>query len=396
MRSLLLCLIIVSTHFILSAQEDSLKQSKVPAVQYTNKGFTFTTPDSNFQMHIEWRGQFRISYPTDNDPITLEDFGQEKVHLSINRARMKVGGHGYKPYIKYYLEYEVFGNALLDFRFMFEKFSFLKFKIGQWKVQYNRERIISSGKQQTVERSILTRPFTVDRQQGISLFGRVGKGKIYDFNYWVSALSGTGRGKDTNDDSHLMYMTRLQWNMNGESLSFTGSDLKYHERFAAILAFGAVTNRSPYTRFSTAGGGQLPGFEEGVESQYRVNQWVQEFAFKYRGASLQQEFHWKEIHDFVNNTETTMTGNLAQIGYFPHYILSGFPKAIEGFFRYAFYNPNDSINNDLQFEYTIGLNWFVSGHRNKFSAEISFLNFQSTTDQASDDNRIRVQWDVSF
>ena len=35
MRLLLLCIITVATSFILSGQEDSLKQSKVPAVQYT-------------------------------------------------------------------------------------------------------------------------------------------------------------------------------------------------------------------------------------------------------------------------------------------------------------------------------------------------------------------------
>ena len=46
---------------------------------------------------------------------------------------------------------------------MIEKWDFFKIKIGQWKAYYNRERIISSGKQQMTDRSIITRPFTLDR-----------------------------------------------------------------------------------------------------------------------------------------------------------------------------------------------------------------------------------------
>lgn len=377
-------------------QSDSVIVKNVPAVRYTDKGFAFTTRDSNYMMHIEWRGQFRVAYPTDNDPVTFEDFGQDKVHINVNRARMKVGGHAYKPYIKYYLEYELFASNLLDFRFMFEKYSFLKVKVGQWKVQYNRERIISSGKQQTMERSILTRPFTLDRQQGISLYGRLGEGRLLDFNYWTSVFSGTGRGASENDDNHLMYMARLQWNMSGESLSFSGSDLKYHDKLTAILAFALTTNRSQYTRFSQAGGGQLPGFEDGDPGQYQLRQWMEEFAFKFRGASLQQEFHWKRIFDLKNQTETTMIGNLVQLGYFPYHIIPKFPQPIEFYLRHAIYNPDISHDHDLQNEFSFGLNWFVKGHRNKFTAEMSLFKYESENDQVRDDNRFRLQWDASF
>ena len=391
-RALMVGLVLFSS-VGLYAQKDS---SRVPAVMYTDKGFAFTTPDSNYQMHIEWRGQFRFAYPTDNDPITLEDFGQNKVHLNVNRARMKVGGHAVKPYFKYYLEYELFAGNLLDFRLMYEQHSFFKVKVGQWKVQYNRERIISSGKQQTMERSILTRPFTVDRQQGLSVFGRVGQGEWYDFNYWVSTFMGTGRGASENDDGKLMYMTRFQWNFMGESLGFSGSDLDYHERLGAIAAIAFVTNQSPYTRFSQAGGGQLPGFEEGDASRYRVNQFMVETAGKYHGFAWQQEFHWKRILDRETDGATTMLGNLVQVGYFPHYALDFVPQQLEIYMRHAFYNPDESVKSDIQNEFSFGFNWFVGGHRNKFTAEMSFFKFEQLDEQVSDDNRFRLQWDVSF
>lgn len=162
---------------------------------------------------------------------------------------------------------------------------YLQLKVGQWKVHYNRERVISSGKQQMADRSLINQSFTVDRQIGISLFGRLKGGGAADFNYWASLFNGTGRGAKENDDRHMMFMLRVQWNFLGRELSFTGSDLAYHDRGAALLALAAVTNQSPYTRFSQAGGGQLPGFEESEPGQYRVNQWMAETALQYRGIS---------------------------------------------------------------------------------------------------------------
>ena len=42
-----------------------------------------------------------------------------------------------------------------------------------------------------------------------------------------------------NDDNHLMYMSRLQWNFMGRKLKFSGSDIEFHERFTGLLAIGA-------------------------------------------------------------------------------------------------------------------------------------------------------------
>jgi phosphate-selective porin len=371
---------------------DSLSR---PLITYGKKGFEFRSIDSNYLMQLEWRGQFRFAYPTDNDPVSLNDFDDNKLHLYINRARMKVGGHSFKPYFKYYLEYELASSNLLDFRLMIEKYSFLKLKVGQWKIQYNRERIISSGKQQTMERSILTRPFTLDRQQGFSVFGHLKGSGLADFNYWLSVLMGTGRGNETNDDHHLMYMTRWQWNFMGRKLAFSGSDLDYHENLAGIAAIAFVTNQSPYTRFSQSGGGQLEGFADGLPGQYRINQSVFETAGMYRGFSWQQELHWKQIDDNVNNEITMLVGNLIQFGYFPNALWEKFPEYVEIYARQAFYIPNIDRNQNQQ-EYTLGLNWFLNGHRNKLTLESSYLEHSLETENLKSGFRFRLQWDVSF
>ena len=279
---------------------------------------------------------------------------------------------------------------------MFERFEGFKIKVGQWKTFYNRERVISSGKQQLADRSILTRPFTVDRQQGISFYGRLFKGSLADITYHTSILTGMGRGAFENDDKNLMYVGRLQWNFLGRELGMTSSDLDYHEKPTALLALGALTNRSPFTRFSQAGGGQLSGYPEGVAGQYRVNQGLVETALMYKGLSWQNEFHIKEINDKVNDTQTTLVGSYYQAGYFFHNLWNAIPAPLEFAARYARYVP-DRNDDFFEEEFSFALNWFFKGgHRNKLTAEVSTFDFEEEQGTIKRTTRFRIQWDISF
>lgn len=385
--------------FLSNAQEmtqDSIQQQKVE-LDYTNKGFQLKTTDNKHVLQIQARLQFRFATPGDQDPLSFDELYDENNSVfKINRARLKVGGHGFQPYLKYYFEYELSQGNLLDFRLMFTKWKGFNIKIGQWKTYYNRERVISSGKQQMVDRSIITRPFTLDRQQGISFFGRLFETTPADLTYHVSVLSGTGRGASTNDNSDLMYVGRLQWNLLGREVSMSGSDLDFTQKPTALIAIAAMTNRSPYTRFSQAGGGQLEGFEEGIAGQYRVQQGLFETAFKYKGFSWQSEIHTKQINDRVNLTKTTLTGSYHQAGYFFANMFDFVPKALEIAARYSRYRPSIDIPKNLEEEYGLAFNWFFKGHRNKLTTELTYFEFQSSQEELANGARFRVQWDISF
>ncbi|WP_291140879.1 porin [Flavobacterium sp. UBA7680] len=307
--------------FVLKSKAQQEKDTtKLLNFKYGDKGIELRTNDNKFLFQLQSRLQFRFSTPNDTDPLTYDDYSQDKkTTFKINRARLKVGGHAFEPWLNYYWEYELSQSNLLDFRIMIEKWEWLSLKVGQWKVEFTRERFISSGEQQTVDRSLINRPFTADRQMGVEVYGHLkGKG-IADFNYWAAALTGTGRGNTSNDDNNLMYFGRAQWNFLGRFLDFEGSDLEFHEKLTPIIAFSALTNRSPYTRFSQSGGGYLEGYEDGAPGQYRVNQWNLETAFMYQGFSWQSEMHTKKIIDKLNNDdETTLKGYYVQAGYFFH------------------------------------------------------------------------------
>lgn len=380
----------------LIAQTDSISSEKIN-VEYTKKGFQFSTPDKNYSLHLEARLQFRFATPNDQSPVNFDDFFQDnKTSFKINRARLKIGGNAYKPWLKYYFEYELAQGNLLDFRVMIERWDFFKIKIGQWKTYYSRERIISSGKQQMLDRSIINRPFTIDRQQGIEFYGRIFPETFYDFTYHISVLTGTGRGSTINDDNHLLYVGRLQYNLFGRELEMTGSDIKFHEKPSALLAIATATNRSQYTRFSSAGGGNLVGYDSNEPGQYRINQALFETALKYRGFSWQNENHIKKITDYKTNTDRTLTGYYLQAGYFFSNILDFVPKPLEVAGIYAHYTPNTDFGYSKEQEMGMAFNWFFKEHRNKLTMEVTHFDYESPERMEQKEWRFRIQWDISF
>lgn len=374
-------------------------ESKESAIKlgYGKKGTEISTSDGRFLIQIQWRLQFRYSFPFEDDPQTIEEFDQqEESSFRVRRGRMKVGGHAYRPWLKYYLEYDFPSTNLLDWRFTLEKYDALQLRVGQWKANFNRERVASSGEQQFAERSIINDVFTIDRQEGIMVMGHILEGSPGDSWYHLGVFTGTGRGSSSNDDSEMMWLTRYQWNFLKRDLELAESDTEYHEKPAASVAAAAVRNRSPFTKFSSSGGSQLPGFEDGTIGQYSIVQWLFETALKYRGFSFQNENHWKKIEDHSNLKTTRLRGSYLQAGYFLHYLISAIPKPLEFAARWAYVDSDTSRPQDTRNEYTVGLNWFFKGHHNKLTLDASRLTLEQREQDRLQDDRIRLQWDVSF
>ena len=268
--------------------------------------------------------------------------------------------------------------------------------MGQFKVEYNRERVDSSGAQQFVERSIVNRPFTIDRQTGPSVRGRLFAGSLADSRYAFGVFTGTGRGGGVDENRRPMYVGRWQWNFLKRDLPYSQSEVARRKEPAASLAFGAVSNIGEYTRFSSGGGGQLPGFESGDSDRYKLTQYLGEFALHGRGLSIQAEYHWKRIEDREENQTTQFDGWYAQAGYFPHEAFSGFPEPLEIAVRVARVDSKEGVLLPADRELTFAGNWFFNGHNNKITVDASYL--RSTLPLGSEDSgvRVRAQWDVSF
>jgi phosphate-selective porin len=363
-------------------------------VEYGPKGLDLKSRDDNYHAHVELRAQFRFTHRDFDGPIAPNP-EESASQFAINRARFKLGGHAYRPRLEYYLEYDFVNSWLLDLRFTLRASEGLRLRVGQWKVPYNRERVDSSGKQQFVERSIVTPWFTLDRQQGGALFGRLWKQTRADSWYNLGAFTATGRG-GTGSVGQPMVVGRWQWNLLERDLPFSQSDIGYRDKPAASVAVAGAGWRGPFTSFSSSGGGGLPGFPVGGRDTYEVRQAVLETAYQGRGLSWQQEMHWKTVDDTERDTVTDMTGWYAQLGFFFHTLFPAFPKALEIGLRWAEVDPDTTTGGDLEQETTLVFNWFFSGHRNKLTLDLGRLKRQGADIGRRREDRVRLQWDVSF
>lgn len=115
-----------------------------------------------------------------------------------------------------------------------------------------------------------------------------------------------------------------------------------------------------------------------------------------KGFAWQQELHWKEIRDTRTDGVTNLVGNYFQLGYFFHNILDWFPRDVELVFRHSYYIPNRDRDKNSQQEFSFNCNWFVNGHSNKLTAELSFFEFQENVNFEQDGFRFRAQWDISI
>ncbi|MDA1313409.1 MAG: porin [Acidobacteria bacterium] len=387
-------------------QSGSELKEKRSLFKYGRSGLQIGEKDKGrFSAKVNIRSQLRFSSPFRSAPRKESQFGGEgERDFRFQRARFKVEGHAFTPWIDYKFEHDLVNNQILDARMTIGKWESLQFQFGQWKVDYSRERIDSSGKQQFADRSIVNRAFTLDRQKGATVLGRLMKGTVGDSRYYVGVFAGNGRGFRTpagaeeldHSDGSPLVTARYQWNFLGRDVGHSQSDLEYNDKPAAALSFGTARNRSRYTRFSSSGGGQLDGFALGRPGQYALRQFMEEATMKYRGLSLQHELHWKRVEDTATTKMTYMRGGYVQAGYFFHHVLPQIPKQLEVGTRYAMVDPNRTRGNDLQKELAFVANWFFYGHGNKLTFDTSRFSLGQLEGSDLKDTQVRLQWDVSF
>lgn len=372
--------------------------------KYSKQGFQVRTLDNRFLLAIQNRIQIRYANPFDSDPRSLSDLRRNQNSFMIRRARTRLTGHAYWSWLKYAMQYDWRDPILRDINLSVEKFAAFKLWAGRGKVLYNDERLTSSGRQQFVNRSIINDIFTVDRQEGLQFSGHLFPGTWHDFNYSAGIFSGLGVGERQNDDAHLMYSGRLQWNVLGRSIAFSQSDVIRHLEPTLNVAVAGATNQSRCTAFATAAQScaSLPGFTAGEAGQYRLNQLMEEVRFRWQGLSLNHELHWKQVIDTLKPQSdaaraTDMVGGLVQVGYFPHGLLPVIPPQLEVAGRYAWVDPNLTSAHDTQQEISGVINYFLNGHENKLSLQLSQLLVADPRLLGSQGaQRLWLQWDLTF
>lgn len=372
---LALCFLIFSvTGF--SQEKSELQES----LEFLKEGAVFEHKQTNFKSTFRFRIQNRLSYETrDADSISADT-----VDLTVRRMRLRFDGHLLDHQLLYKIQLS-FARGDIDFDRTGEptilrdaavgwKFSdATTFWFGQTKLPGNRQRVISSGEQQFVDRSLLNATFNLDRDLGAQLYHRFGRERPLWLKFAIS--NGEGRASE-NQNNGLAYTTRVEWLPLGEFTNggdYFEADLERESR--PRFSVGAVYSINKKT---TKPGGQL-GKEFTTPGLYRdIETWFLDAIYKYRGFSWEAEYarRWTYWPVFTDGTETVAVfkgqGFNTQFGYV-------FENNVEPSVRLTklFADKDALLGADDETQYTIAISKYINKHQVKLQSDLTYAEVEN-------------------
>ena len=399
MKKLLLCLLTL-------ALTTSLVAQKTNAPKFGKGLFNLVGKDSTYTMKVGARMQFLSSNSWDINDGNLTN---PEANFLVRRARLKFNGFAFTPKLKYKLELglsnrdisgasEYTSNApryILDAVIMWNFHENFELWFGQTKLPGNRERVISSGNLQQVDRSLLNSRFNIDRDVGIQLRHHFNLSEKFVVKEIFSIAQGEGRNVTTGNIGGHQYTGRIEFLPFGNFTSkgdYSGSDLKREEtpKFALGIAYdhnsNAVKNRSNQGSYMVTDTGLF---------ETNINTLFIDAMFKYQGFSFMAEYVDRDAKNpLVKNSDGTLTGDEVQVGYGLNlqagYLLN---KDWEVSGRYT----NIELDKDItgknpESQYTLGVSKYIVGHKLKVQTDISYLS----RDESNNGMMYRLQFDIHF
>jgi phosphate-selective porin OprO/OprP len=394
---LIVCL--AFTLFNVTAQETN-------APKFGKGLFNLVGKDSTFTMKIGARMQF---LSTNNWTIEDGSLNNPEANFSVRRARLKFNGFAFSPKLKYKIELglsnrdlsgasEFTSNApryILDAVVKWNFHENFELWFGQTKLPGNRERVISSGNLQQVDRSLLNSRFNIDRDLGIQLRHSFNLSEKFVVKEAFSIAQGEGRNITTGNIGGHQFTGRVEFLPFGNFTSkgdYSGSDLKREKN--AKLAIGvtydhnnnAVKNRSNQGSYMVTN----TGFYE-----TNINTVFIDAMFKYQGFSLMAEYADRDAGDpFAKNLDGTLTGDEVQVGNGLNlqagYLLTN-DWEVSG--RYTNIELDTNITgNKLENQYTLGVSKYIVGHKLKIQSDVSYLS----KGESNNGLMYRLQFDIHF
>lgn len=357
------------------------------------RGFGLVTKDSIFSINYQFRMQNRATFNT----VDQSNPDLQSTEFRVRRLRMKFEGFVHDPRLTYYIQLS-FSRGDMDFRapdnssinnspnvvrdavIYYAMTKNLRLGFGQTKLPGNRQRVISSGDQQFIDRSIVNATFNIDRD-----FGFFGQYMGKNFNLKGALTSGEGRNSNLSPNNGLAYTGRVEFLPLGK---FTGSndylegDLEREPKPKLSIGITASENANAIRQ-----AGQLGN--DLFESRNLVTTEV-DVLFKYRGFAWYSEYMSRKTNNPVTVDPTNATrirtvftgyGYMSQLSYL-------FKNNFEISGRYAVTTPDKELYENINFplvnenEVTtseVVVTRYLVGHRLKIQSGVMYterVNFQ--------------------
>ena len=395
---------ILSTALILCAIS-FVQSQEINAPKFGKGLFNLIGQDSTWTMKVGLRAQLLGSSSWE------ENNGNETSFLT-RRARLKFDGYAYSPKLKYKVELglsnrdlsgasQYTSNApryILDAVLQWNFYQNFELWFGQTKLPGNRERVISSGNLQQVDRSLLNSRFTIDRDFGFQLRHHFNLTKTFIVKEIFSLAQGEGRNITTGNLGGHQYTGRIELLPFGNFASkgdYKGSDLRREKKpkLAIGLSYdynnNAVKTRSNQGSYMTIDGADDAYFETNINTVFL------DAMFKYNGVSLMAEYSDRTASDaFAKNSDGSLTGDEVQVGKGLNLQMGYlFNNDIELSGRYTHIELDKNITGkNPESQYTLGLSKYIVGHKLKVQTDISHLEIEGSNNKLM----YRLQVDFHF
>lgn len=382
-----------------------VQSQEINAPKFGKGLFNLVGQDSTWTMKVGLRAQLLGSSSWE------ENNGNETSFLT-RRARLKFDGYAYSPKLKYKVELglsnrdlsgasQYTSNApryILDAVLQWNFYQNFELWFGQTKLPGNRERVISSGNLQQVDRSLLNSRFTIDRDFGFQLRHHFNLTETFIVKEIFSLAQGEGRNITTGNLGGHQYTGRIEFLPFGNFASkgdYKGSDLKREKKpkLAIGLSYdynnNAVKTRSNQGSYMTIDGADDAYFET------NINTFFLDAMFKYNGVSLMAEYSDRTASDaFAKNSDGSLTGDEVQVGKGLNLQMGYlFNNDIELSGRYTHIELDKNITGkNPESQYTLGLSKYIVGHKLKVQTDISHLEIEGSNNKLM----YRLQVDFHF
>lgn len=391
-------LLLVSVNLV-NAQETS-------SSKFGNGVFNVVGQDSSWTMKIGARMQFLTIASWENNKGELIN---GEAAFSVRRARLKFGGYALTPKLKYKIELGLSNRDMagasvytsdtprfiLDAVMQWNFYKNFELWFGQAKLPGNRDRLISSGSLQFVDRSILNAEFNIDRDLGFQLRHHFNLTDQFVIREAIAISQGEGRNVTTGNIGGLQYTGRLELLPLGlfpDKGDYIGGAINRHE--SAKLSIGVSYNFNNNAVKTKSNQGSYMITDSGYYKTNITTLFI-DTMFKHKGFSFMGEYANRDAEDpIAKNDDGTPTGQIVQVGSALN-LQAGylFKSNWEVASRFSNVDFNSIVSNENTVnEYTLGISKYIVGHKLKVQSDFTYIDTEHLNSRLA----YRLQFEVHF
>ncbi|MCS6912425.1 MAG: OprO/OprP family phosphate-selective porin [Myxococcota bacterium] len=338
------------------------------------------------QLSTRLQIQGHVTLPTE-EAVRAGARPEVSAGVLVRRMRLVFSGHAFTPRLTYYVQLGLATRdmepdllvPLRDAYLTWQPLRDLGVRLGQMKVPFGLQRLVSSSALQMVDRSIVTTELSLDRDIGLYLLSEDFLGLGGRLMYQVGLFTGRGRNRGPAVDGILL-VARVQLNPFGRFDHLSEAD---HERsprprlsVGASLARNHNTNRSRSTHGPVYASARFDYLSAGGDLH-----------LKWRGLSLLTELMYRAAGEAAQTDGSGRTeyarsalGYFVQVGFLP-------PLPLEACLRWGELFPLAPTDPTLRHEREAGGSLSFYFHEHALKLQTDYFVFLSDDLRAS-----RHQW----